>query len=774
MIGRRILRGALAGILLFLLWRPLAFGQETQGGVEITQVDISRFPEVTIFFKVTGPNGQPLRQLHPEDIELFEDGQAVQAERFLGMGSFSVTTALLVDCSGSMADRVEGGGTKLDAAKAACRAFLAHSRPRDVISLIRFNTTVTSVQPLGAPLPDVQRSVDTLIAEGGTAWRDAVADALSMLATHQGRRNIVLLTDGQDNSSRHSITSVIREARKLQIPVYAIALGEAHQVDELELRHLAEETGGRYLLMPTAEHLARLYADMSKSLQEEFGVSYQSHRPTPDGTRRAIRLIVRAAGVTLSGGTEYLERHLLNIDSHWGVFLFWGAILGLCYVAPFLRDLRQQRAFRQACRDAFQDHIEVRPIAAADVPTVELQVHVHPLALLRDEVPRLVSVRLDTSLRVPEPSRLLHQPLHLIILLDLSASMEGERLQAARAAIRSLLAGMADWDSFCLVGFSDNARIVVPPVRVGPGRSEIVHQLDNLLTGTTTLLGPALEKVEELLPPLTLARQRRSCCVVLSDGKIEDRTRALEVCTQLVKKVEFYALGLGADYDHEFLAQVCGGKGKVDHLDTPQDATDAFQRLVNLYGHTVTARTRLCFRTCEGVILQRVTAQRHAEELLIADDQTVSIGDLAASGTLSYLAEFQVTPKVCGPLRLAECTIVFDLPGYGKSGCTVRESIWVPVTEDPSQANIPNPEVVRVARLIQASKLAEKAEEALRSGNIRLATQKLKQVTRQLDDLGEHDKAEAVSRLLERIEADPANTDLAIKRVRGTTKRLTE
>jgi uncharacterized protein YegL len=374
---------------------------------------------------------------------------------------------------------------------------------------------------------------------------------------------------------------------------------------------------------------------------------------------------------------------------------------------------------------------------------------------------------------MPKAGRPLYQPLHLVVLLDLSASMEGERLNAACLAIQSLLAGMADRDSFCLVGFSDDAQTLVPPVRVGSGRHEVALRLRNLQTGIGTVLGPALERVKTLLPPASFAKRRRTCAVILSDGKIEDWLQALDAIAQLKERVEFYALGIGAEYDHEFLTQACGGKGRVEHLDNPQDAAEAFQRFIALYGHTVTANTRLRFRTPNKVKLQRVTAHRYAQELPIVD-QTVFAGDLTASGVLTYLAEFQMTPEVCGMCLLAECTVLYDLPGYGRCECATEERIVIEVTDDPSCANRPNPEVVRIARMIQANKLVGKAEEYLRMDNIRAATQKLQQASRRLMELGENNKAEAVNQLRTRIETDAANTDLAIKRVRGTTKRLTE
>jgi Mg-chelatase subunit ChlD len=786
-------------LLLGAFWPLNSFAQEVGGKVEITQVDVSRFPEVTVFFKVTGPAGNEIRDLRPQNLELIEEGKPVQILQLLGMGSFQVTTVLLVDCSGSMNDVVSqdfirtgqtiivdgqkrevvepAAGkkllTKLDAAKDACMAFLSYRHSTDDIALICFDTRVTVSCALGTPANSVRQAVQNLHAQGGTAWRDAVFKALALLESRQGRRNIVLLTDGQDNSSSQDISTVIAQARRLQIPIYAIALGDAEQVDDREMRVLADETGGSYLLMPRAEHLARLYEDMGKSVHQEFGVTYRSNRPTPDGTRRVVQLTVRIREAVITGGTEYLERHLLNIESHLGVFFFWLILLSLCYAGPYLRDARREHAFRRACREAFLEELPQSKVSAAAVPTVDLAIQVHPKALLRDVVARIVSVRIDTSLRIPQHGVLLYQPLYLIVLLDLSASMEGERLGAARAAIRSLLAGMADSDSFCLVGFSDDASTVVPPIRVGAGRDEVAARLNDLRMGARTVLGPALVSVKSVLPPVSPAKRHKTCAVIVSDGKIEDRARALDEALWLRERISLYALGIGADYDHEFLAQVCGGKERVDHLDTPQDAAAAFQRLVTLYGHAVTANTRFRFQLPPSVKLQRVTAQRHVQELPV-DDQVVVVGDLPATGALSYLAEFQVTPAECGTSLLAECSVLFDLPGYGHSGCETQERIFISVTDDRSRANVPNPEVLRIARIIQASKMVDKAEEHLQGGEVRAATQKLKQVSQRFMELGEHDKAQAVNRLRNCIEADSANTDLAIKRVRGTTKRLTE
>lgn len=759
--------------IALMLWATGTARSPGQPCVRITQVDISRFPEVTVFFKVVEGAGGILGRIRQEDIQLLEDGKPIRISQFLSPGSFRITTALVVDCSGSMADPVPGVGTKLDAAKAACRAFLEISRADDDNSLVMFNTTATTVCPFGSTRNSLLAAVDSLRAGGGTAWRDAVAEALAMLAVRHGRRSVILLTDGQDNSSVQTVSRIAEAALNLQIPVYAIALGEAHQIDDRELRQLAEATRGSYLLMPTPQNLAELYEAMAKSMQEELAVTYTTNRPYYDGTRRTIQILIRAGNTDLKTEGSYLEPHIVNIRSHLGVFVFWFVLLGISYAVPFAVDARRKHALRRLCNRVFEDDKEAIKLISDQLPTVELITHVHPLALLRDAAPRIVSVRIDTVSTPPKGGVFFQQPLHLIILLDLSASMEGERLSAACAAIRSVSAGLADRDSLSLLGFSDNVSTIIPPMRIGHARGLISSQLKNVLTGARTMLAPALEKASEFFPPPHVRKHRKTCVVILSDGKIEDRGSALEAGRNLRDQVEIYAMGIGADYDHEFLAELCGGKEKVDHLDSAIEATNAFARLVRLFGRTATANTRMRFRTPAGVSLKRVIAERYAKELPIVD-HTVPVADLPCPGTLSYLAEFEIRPTVVGKFLIAECALLFDLPAWGKSDCRSETPLVIEITHDPARANVPNPEVVRLARIIQACKLAEKAEEDLRMGDVRGATTRIKRASQQLQGLGEREKAEALQRLCERLEAESDNPDLGIKRIRGTTKRLTE
>jgi len=95
------------------------------------------------------------------------------------------------------------------------------------------------------------------------------------------------------------------------------------------LRQLANATHGRYYHAPTASQLKDLYASLSAEMHKEYQVTYKSPRPTYDGTRRRIEVtVLLKSGGTTTGGSSYLEEHLINVRST--------PLVGLVLLIPLL------------------------------------------------------------------------------------------------------------------------------------------------------------------------------------------------------------------------------------------------------------------------------------------------------------------------------------------------------------------------------------------------------------------------------------------------------
>ena len=135
------------GLLLSLAAFPAAhvFAQDPNAPiVRITQVDNSQFPQVTVYVSVTNAAGEPVA-VDPSTIEVYENGQLMQASTVSDQGQIgTVTTLLAIDTSGSMEK-----GNKMQAARDAAKAYIDQMRPGDQAAVISFNTQVTWANSLG-------------------------------------------------------------------------------------------------------------------------------------------------------------------------------------------------------------------------------------------------------------------------------------------------------------------------------------------------------------------------------------------------------------------------------------------------------------------------------------------------------------------------------------------------------------------------------------------------------------------------------------------------
>jgi hypothetical protein len=200
-------------------------------------------------------------------------------------------------------------------------------RDGDRTGIIAFNSQSRTAQEFTGSRNDLAEAIGRIRPDGGTAIYDSVIAGVEALKGAEGRRALLLLTDGQDcrgpNScpdrfgSDHSLQEAIDAASRAGQPLYVIGLGERGSadedgIDEAVLERLARETGGAYFYAPSADQLADLYRSLSSGIQQEYALTYRSPRPHYDGTRRDIQVSV--GGAPAASG-RYVERHLIDVRS---------------------------------------------------------------------------------------------------------------------------------------------------------------------------------------------------------------------------------------------------------------------------------------------------------------------------------------------------------------------------------------------------------------------------------------------------------------------------
>jgi VWFA-related protein len=333
--------------LLFLTgFAPL--GQTTPEApgltVRITQVDTAQFPKVTVYVSVTDANGEPV-VVSPSQLELRENGALMAPDEVSGKGDIGpLTTLLVMDISGSM-----NSGGKLKAAQDAASAYVEQSRPGDEIGLLTFNTKTEYVQPLTSDRQALLQAIADLQASGDTAMYDTVARGIDILASTQGRKAIILLTDGLDNRSKRSPLEVVKMISPQGLSVSIIGLGNPTQskgsitaLNEPALSALAEQAGGVYGYANNADSLRNLYERYGRAMQSEYALSYTSPSQLRDGVNRGLSVsLTGPAGVGLSSEVpiSYNPGGLVPEvagSASWGLFLALISGLLLLLALPFL------------------------------------------------------------------------------------------------------------------------------------------------------------------------------------------------------------------------------------------------------------------------------------------------------------------------------------------------------------------------------------------------------------------------------------------------------
>jgi VWFA-related protein len=237
-----------------------------------------------------------------EDLVVVEDGVAQEVDAFFEATS-PVSIVMVIDESGSMRRAAEG-------VKAAARSFVDAIRDEDKLATIRFSDTVVLAHDLTLFRSDARQAIDEYTPRGGTALYDALVEALGRLRRLEGRRVVVLMTDGRDENnagtgpgSLASFDEVMNRARESGAVVYTIGLGT--NLDRDKLQQIADLTGGEAYFPATVEALAADYARVVENLRRRYVISYNSTNTTRNGAWRTVSIESKRPGIRVTSAGGY-------------------------------------------------------------------------------------------------------------------------------------------------------------------------------------------------------------------------------------------------------------------------------------------------------------------------------------------------------------------------------------------------------------------------------------------------------------------------------------
>ena len=260
---------------------------------------------VNVFVTVTDERGSPVANLVKENFQLLEDGIPQKISIF-GKES-ELPLSIVLDIDTSLSTRKD-----LPLELASARRF-AHAilRPVDGLSLFEFSEIVDQVVPFTSELRIIDRGIDHLHLGAATALYDALYLGAEALENRQGRKVLVVITDGGDTVSKTSYQEALRAAQQAEAIVYSIivvpieASAGRDTGGEHALIQLSEDTGGKYYYANSLTQLDSAFRSISDELRTQYLLAYYPSPRLADSDFR--RIDVKLTVPTASA--EYKARH---------------------------------------------------------------------------------------------------------------------------------------------------------------------------------------------------------------------------------------------------------------------------------------------------------------------------------------------------------------------------------------------------------------------------------------------------------------------------------
>jgi VWFA-related protein len=182
---------------------------------------------------------------------------------------------LVLDHSGSMKPPASDTDTtsKIAALHEAGFRFVDSMSSTGRASILPFSTTVGTPRPFWkkTQATDLRANIKKLTPFGETALFDATYEAISLLEADgaRGKRAVVAMTDGIDNTSRRRVEEVIERATNAKIPLYMLGFGRDGEIDDATMKKLAKASGGKYYHAKTKDDLVEIFENLSIQLHDD-------------------------------------------------------------------------------------------------------------------------------------------------------------------------------------------------------------------------------------------------------------------------------------------------------------------------------------------------------------------------------------------------------------------------------------------------------------------------------------------------------------------------
>jgi len=259
---------------------------------------------VSLFVTVADAQKRLVPDLAKEDFDVF-DNEKPQAITYFDNSVHPITVVVMLDTSGSMT-------LTIDLLKQAAEQFLIRLLPDDKARVGAFNDKIQINSRWSGDRDQLVTDVKDLDYGNGTRLWDAVGVALDELKGIDGRRVILVFTDGDDTSSKIGLGTVTERARVDEVMIYAIGLESRYFNGQMQvrskpdsgLRKIADETGGGYFELTKTSDLAPTFTKVAQELHSQYVIGFAP--PQLDNRVHKLAVKLKQPGMTARARRSYV------------------------------------------------------------------------------------------------------------------------------------------------------------------------------------------------------------------------------------------------------------------------------------------------------------------------------------------------------------------------------------------------------------------------------------------------------------------------------------
>lgn len=256
---------------------------------------------VSVFATVTDANGAPVTELKKEDFELREDEVKQKIAVFEQQSELPLSIVMELDTSSSVRKDFQ---LEVDSARRFISSIL---RSQDRLSMLEVSEIVEEVVPFTSNLKTIDRGIKKIHMGAGTAIYDGIYLGGESLLDRQGRKVMVLITDGGDTMSKTSYQMAVRAAQQAEAIVYSIivvpiaASAGRNTGGEHALIQLSQDTGGKHYYADNIASLDRAFQRISRELRTQYLLGYYPSQRIADSDFRKIEIKLTGSNGAATG-----------------------------------------------------------------------------------------------------------------------------------------------------------------------------------------------------------------------------------------------------------------------------------------------------------------------------------------------------------------------------------------------------------------------------------------------------------------------------------------